>query len=598
MTGAMKVAVTAVIAASALAMPGQALAVGELAYDECFADGVAACRDLPGDVIGGPSGVTVSPDGDSVYLGAFRAQTVAHFFRGATGKLAWDGCVAAGGKGGLCAPTLNGHTMGDSLDVVVSPNGASVYVTGGELVSRFTAAPKGQLTSAGCISDDGLGMTCVDNPGNQDRLFGVQEIAIRPDGTSVYTTSLDAAVISHMTVSPATGALTWGDCMSVGDTLGECDLTGGPGGNEEGIAISPDGKSLYVASALSGSVAQFLLAADGALSWGGCVSNDGSGGRCEDVPGTGTPLTGVRKLAISPDGRSLYATAPGPANVVRFGVASHGEIAFADATAGLPGAAEVAVSPDGRNVYVGTAPGAIVVFDRSAAGKLTRTGCLANTAAGGCTVVPVPLGGFSEGLAISPDGASVYVTSFGANTIAHFFRARAVSTGGGPGGPTGGGPGGPAPRCAGRRATLIGTPGSDRLKGTRRADVIAGLGGKDRIAGLGGNDRVCGGSGDDRLSGGSGKDRLLGDSGKDRLYGEAGADSLSGGSGNDGLSGGSGNDGLSGGSGNDGLSGGAGKDSLAGGDGRDKLAGGPSRDRLNGGGGRDRCAGSDRKKSC
>ena len=45
-------------------------------------------------------------------------------------------------------------------------------------------------------------------------------------------------------------------------------------------------------------------------------------------------------------------------------------------------------------------------------------------------------------------------------------------------------------RCAGKRATVIGTAGRDRLKGTRKADVIAGLGGNDAINGLAGNDIV------------------------------------------------------------------------------------------------------------
>ena len=98
----------------------------------------------------------------------------------------------------------------------------------------------------------------------------------------------------------------------------------------------------------------------------------------------------------------------------------------------------------------------------------------------------------------------------------------------------------PKARCAGRQATIVGTPGQDTLKGTAGADVIAGLGGNDTISGLGGNDTICGGDGNDAISGGSGDDHLFGDAGNDRLSGGSGNDTLAGGPGNDSLSGGSG----------------------------------------------------------
>jgi len=115
--------------------------------------------------------------------------------------------------------------------------------------------------------------------------------------------------------------------------------------------------------------------------------------------------------------------------------------------------------------------------------------------------------------------------------------------------------------CQRRRATIVGTPGSDRILGTPGNDVIHGLGGNDSIDGRGGDDIICGGSGYDALKGGDGNDKLYGGPDNDNLYGESGNDVLSGGSGNDVLSGGSGNDGFSGGSGNDRCEGGHGTDS-------------------------------------
>ena len=82
----------------------------------------------------------------------------------------------------------------------------------------------------------------------------------------------------------------------------------------------------------------------------------------------------------------------------------------------------------------------------------------------------------------------------------------------------------PAPRCAGKPATIVGTPRRDVLRGTRRADVIVSLGGRDRIKAGGGNDKVCSGSGKDVVFGQAGNDRLLGGAGADRLLGGAGRD--------------------------------------------------------------------------
>ena len=54
-------------------------------------------------------------------------------------------------------------------------------------------------------------------------------------------------------------------------------------------------------------------------------------------------------------------------------------------------------------------------------------------------------------------------------------------------------------KCAGKRATIVGTSRANRLRGTARADVIVGLGGNDKLSGLGGNDRICGGTGNDTV---------------------------------------------------------------------------------------------------
>lgn len=190
----------------------------------------------------------------------------------------------------------------------------------------------------------------------------------------------------------------------------------------------------------------------------------------------------------------------------------------------------------------------------------------------------------------------------------------------------------PPPLCAGRRATIVGTAGADRLEGTHGPDVIHALGGDDVIYGLAGDDVICGGAGNDVISGGFGVNELYGGPGDDRFTtGAAGTSgTLDGGIGRDRIgfskvmstpvvgdlatglfSAGGGSctlrrveevvgsplgdtitgDGrrnvLLGGAGNDSLSGGAGDDRLDGGAGDDILRGDAGADRLQGGTGND-----------
>lgn len=81
-----------------------------------------------------------------------------------------------------------------------------------------------------------------------------------------------------------------------------------------------------------------------------------------------------------------------------------------------------------------------------------------------------------------------------------------------------------APTCLGKRVTVMGGGGSDRLNGTANRDVISAGDGDDIVDGGGGRDVICGGEGNDRLAGGVGSDELSGDNGNDVLDGGPGLD--------------------------------------------------------------------------
>jgi uncharacterized delta-60 repeat protein len=158
------------------------------------------------------------------------------------------------------------------------------------------------------------------------------------------------------------------------------------------------------------------------------------------------------------------------------------------------------------------------------------------------------------GVGLQADGRIVVAGESGPDALVARLFGDGFQGGGGPaGGGPGGGGGGvtQVPRCAGKKATIVGSPRSDRLKGSRKADVIVALGGNDRIAAGRGNDLICAGDGNDRVDGGLGNDRLYGQNGNDKLGGASGKDSLSGGGGKDKLSGGGGRDSCTGNAGKD-----------------------------------------------
>jgi DNA-binding beta-propeller fold protein YncE len=209
------------------------------------------------------------------------------------------------------------------------------------------------------------------------------------------------------------------------------------------IALSPNGKNVYVASSKSNAIAIFRRnARTGGLGQlggvRGCIAVKGASG-CATAVGLSSP----NSVAVSPDGRNVYATSRGSNSITVFrrdrssGALTQLPVG-AGCISGLPvpacsrGRALVApdvvvVSPDGKNVYVGSFFGnAVAVFDRDrSTGALVQpsdsTGCVAESTSG-CT--PGIALGAPEGMAISPNGASVYVASALSNALTILARDK------------------------------------------------------------------------------------------------------------------------------------------------------------------------------
>jgi DNA-binding beta-propeller fold protein YncE len=346
----------------------------------------ARALDEPAPVLGSRA-VALSPDGRNLYVAAAGSDAIAVFARNArTGRLTQPrgaaGCIAAQGADG-CATAL---AFDGPNSVAVSPDGRNVYATsvGSEAVTVFdrnlkTGALTQHLGGGSCFAAVAL-PGCTVGRG----LLGPDVVVASPDGRNVYVGSFFGNAVAVFNRDPAGGSLTQPSDASgclVQAATANC-TTALALGSIEGIAISGDGKSLYLGAAVSEAVV--VLARN--------------------------PSTGA--LTQATDGSGCIVTVP---------------LTGCTTGAQLNGADAVALSPDGDDVYVTSLfSKSATSFTRSTAGMLTQkpgtAGCLVFLRATGCSfgrAVSAP-----EGIAVSPDGANVYVASYAPGTVAVLKRNR------------------------------------------------------------------------------------------------------------------------------------------------------------------------------
>jgi DNA-binding beta-propeller fold protein YncE len=127
------------------------------------------------------------------------------------------------------------------------------------LATAAALAVTGALTqpagTAGCVSETGSG-PCADGHG----LSGADAVAVSADGKSVYVASQDSNAVARLVRNTTTGAITQpagtGGCISE-TGAGSC-LDGHGLSGPFSVAVSADGKSVYAASPDSDAVVRLV----------------------------------------------------------------------------------------------------------------------------------------------------------------------------------------------------------------------------------------------------------------------------------------------------------------------------------------------------
>jgi DNA-binding beta-propeller fold protein YncE len=273
---------------------------------------------LPGCASGlallAPDVVVVSPDGNNVYVGSFFGNSVAAFSRnpatGALSQLAGNAaCVAEATSG--CA---TGVALKSVEGLAISADGDSVYAAtalSNAVVVLARNASTGALAQStdgsGCIVESALTGCTVGR-----ELSGANAVAVSPNDANVYVTSLFSNSVTSFNCGTSNGLLAQKEgtpgCLiylrSAACSFGRALIA------PEGLALSPDGRNVYVAAFKSGAIAVLDRGSGGAVAQkpnaAGCVA-------ARTLPGctAGRALKGVSSIALSPDGRYLYSTSFG-----------------------------------------------------------------------------------------------------------------------------------------------------------------------------------------------------------------------------------------------------------------------------------------------
>jgi uncharacterized repeat protein (TIGR01451 family) len=373
--------------------------------------------------VAGLAAADVSPDGEHVLVVSPGSDTLTWFRRDVVnGTLSERKSLSRSFDGGAPPSCLGECTLAAPADVLVTSDGRHVLLANSEsgsvpilgVYTRRAPDPLFALIEVDRDTDPGTPQD-VDGPD----LEAPADIAVSPDGEHVYAISLSEGSIAlyernedaGLTELTAGGHLVFVQDWTEGDAAGSSVIAGMS--RPEYLTISPDGLSVIVSSQDGDSLAVFRRNPDGTLEFKQALF-DGVGG----VEG----LAGARGMAMDPDSQHLYVAGGFDAAVAIFernasfefewiGQAQNG-LGFNN----LTGVRDVAVSPDGSQVYaVSEVDDALVAMERDENGGLTFL-----------QAVTALVGDRPMAVAVSPGaGDHVYVAAQNSDSITVFRRITA-----------------------------------------------------------------------------------------------------------------------------------------------------------------------------
>ncbi|MBO2451584.1 beta-propeller fold lactonase family protein [Actinomadura barringtoniae] len=292
------------------------------------------------------------------------------------------------GPGGRLAEAGRARTGDEPRGLVFSPDARYAYgVNGDDVVSDQGTVSVYRVSGGGL---DPLGGP-VGTGG--DTSFG---IAIDPAGKALYVTNIDSGTVTAFAIRPDGGVARLGEPVTTGFD------------SPRGVGVSPDGRWVFVSHGVPEEgrddvVVTFAVNADRTLTRVGTPARVGSGGN---------------GVAVSPDGRFLYVVSTGSDQVFGFAIGRDGSLG---SLSGSPFAATdfpegIALSPDGRLLFV-SSPGVERPDDARAVSAYTvgQNG-VPQPVAGS----PFQAGSGPVGVAATPDGRHLYVSNFDSGDVSGF----------------------------------------------------------------------------------------------------------------------------------------------------------------------------------
>ena len=361
----------------------------------------------------------------------------------APGDIVGQSCISATGAGG-CAVLPQPNMLESATAVVIAPRDPDVYVSAGAGIAHFRSTADGTLLYVNCVdvssapSDRCPTAAAPPDAGGALSLNSIS-LAMAPDGRHVYAVSWADALL-WWARDPVSGDLTWGGCRDAADdaaTNGRCGTaTTFAGGNfpagaldfSQGIAVTPDGETIYIADQSQGLLQAQRNATTGAATPTACFTTMG-----DAVPGcaetaSGTPMA-LSAIDVASNSRDVYMRSISPGGITHFTRSAGGVTAFASCVAAVsPSAACATAAPSPIFLNAGSLgvagdvlvthggtnagpSGTVARFARNADGTLAFERCATTEAAAGpCAALPAQTTGSSIGkLTVSADASSVYL---------------------------------------------------------------------------------------------------------------------------------------------------------------------------------------------